>query len=163
MERASLGIIAFSTIAAIGNAIFALAQRQALGTQNGLLFVALSALGASILCNLAASILNPMSVTALVSGYWQPLLLSASGLFLTYLGFHLRYTRFGTTPYLVYASLSIVTTTVGVGILYLRESLNVYRAAALVCAVVAVILFSMGGARDAHGLGSEMGFRKMPR
>jgi len=71
-------------------------------------------------------------------------LLSGLGLFLTYLGFNLLYSRFGASQYVLYAVLSIITTTIVVGIWWLKEPVNLYQKVAIVLAIAAVVLFSVG-------------------
>ena len=109
--------VAYAEIAAIGNALFALGQKQSSGSGNGLLFVALSAFVAFALAVVCAPLVGPFGAGTLIRDQWRSLLLSGVGLFLTYVGFHLLYSRFGTSPYVVYAALAIITTTVGVGFL----------------------------------------------
>ena len=136
--------VAFAAIAAVGNALFALGQRQSAGSANGLLFVGLSAFVAFALALMCAPMLGPFDAAALVRGHWRALLLSGTGLFLTYVGFNLLYGRFGTAPYVVYAALAIVTTTVGVGFFYLREPVNQYHVVAILLAAAAIVAFSIG-------------------
>lgn len=139
--------ILFAGIAAIGNAFFALAQRQAAGIGNGLLFVAASALTACLLALAVSPLIGPVDAGTLLRGHWKMILLGGAGLFLTYLGFNLLYSRYGAAPYVLYAMLSIATTTVVVGFLWLKEPINLYHAASLVAAGVAVLLFSIGQSR----------------
>ena len=72
------------------------------------------------------------------------LLSPACGLFLTYVGLNLLYRSFGTSPYVVYSALAIISTTVGVGFFYLKEPVNAYHVAAVLLALTAVALFSIG-------------------
>jgi drug/metabolite transporter (DMT)-like permease len=134
----------YAAIAAIGNALFAVGQKQSSGSGNGLLFVALSALVAFALALAAAPLLGPFEPVALVRSQWRALLGSGAGLFLTYVGFNLLYSRFGASPYVVYAALAIITTTVGVGFLYLREPVTHYHVAAVLLAAAAIVVFSIG-------------------
>jgi drug/metabolite transporter (DMT)-like permease len=143
----ALLILSYAAIAAIGNALFAVGQRQSSGTGNGLLFVALCAFVAFALALGCAPLFGPFEPAALIRGQWRSLLAGGGGLFLTYVGFNLLYGRFGTSPYVVYAALAIVTTTVGVGFLYLREPVNPYRIAAVLLAVAAIMVFSLGQSR----------------
>jgi len=83
----------------------------------------------------------------LLRAHGRSIALSGAGLFLTYLGFNLLYTRFGAAPYVVYAALAIITTTVGIGFLYLREPVNRYHVAAVVLAAAAVGLYALGQSR----------------
>lgn len=133
----------FAFIAAAGNALFAYGQRQSAGMSNGLVFVGASAMVACLLALFTSPVVGPVS--------WEGIrqnpglvIVSGIGLFLTYLGFNLLYANFGVSPYILYAVISIVTTTVVVGILLLREPVNAYHMAAIVAAIVTVILFSIG-------------------
>jgi len=140
-------MILYAAIAAVGNALFALGQRQASGAANGLLFVAASAFVACLLALLAGVAGGAFDVAALLRVHGKSVVLSGSGLFLTYLGFNLLYTRFGTAPYVVYAALAIITTTVGIGFLYLREPVNRFQVAAVVLAAAAIGLYALGQSR----------------
>lgn len=140
--------ILFALIAAIGNAVFAFAQKQASGPANGLLFVGLSALVAVVLSLIGAPLLGRFDPVAMIKADLRPIVIGGIGLFLTYLGFNLLYTRFGASAYVLYAALSILTTTLVVGGLILKEPMNIYHGAAIVLAVAAVVLFSLGQARS---------------
>ena len=140
-------VILYAAIAAIGNALFALGQRQAAGAANGMLFVAASAFVACLLAFLAGAAGGALDAGAMLRAHGRSVALSGAGLFLTYLGFNLLYTRFGAAPYVVYAALAIVTTTVGIGFLYLREPVNRFHVAAVVLAVAAIGLYALGQSR----------------
>jgi drug/metabolite transporter (DMT)-like permease len=133
----------FALIAAVGNAMFALGQKKSAGI-NGLAFVGTSALVAALLAWSASPLLGGVNLSKLLQRNGLNILLAGSGLFLTYLGFNLLYTRFGVSQYVLYAVLSILTTTVFVGIFLLREPLNGFRIAAIVLALASIILYSLG-------------------
>lgn len=139
--------ILFALIAAVGNAMFAYGQKQSAGSGNGLLFVAASALVAMVLALAAAAFTGRFDPAAVWRHDGRAVLIGGVGLFLTYLGFNLLYTRYGATPYALYAVLSILTTTVGVGMLILREPVSAWHLAAVAAALIAVVLFSIGQAR----------------
>jgi drug/metabolite transporter (DMT)-like permease len=143
----SLLPIAFATIAAVGNAMFALGQRKSAGVENGLLFVGVSALVAVLFALLFAPLVGVFDVGKALSGNWEAVLWSGVGLFLTYLGFNLLYSRYGASQYALYAVISIITTTIIVGILWLQEPVNMYHKVAIGLAIIAVILFSIGQSR----------------
>jgi drug/metabolite transporter (DMT)-like permease len=140
----------FALIAAFGNALFAMSQRRANGLGNSLTFVAIAAVIASLLMIAVTPILGPPKYldSAKENVLW--LALGGVGLFMTYIGFNILYARFGASYYVLYAVLAIVTTSVVVGVLVLREPFNVYHWGALACALAAVILFSLGQARVAR-------------
>jgi drug/metabolite transporter (DMT)-like permease len=140
----SLLPIVFATIAAVGNAMFALGQRKSAGVENGLLFVGVSALVAVLFALLFAPLVGAFDVGHTLKEHWHAVLLSGLGLFLTYLGFNLLYSRYGASQYVLYAVLSIITTTIVVGILWLKEPVNLYHKIAIAMAIAAVVLFSIG-------------------
>lgn len=140
----SLLPIFFATIAAVGNALFALGQKKSVGVENGLLFVALSALMAFFFAFCLAPLTGVFNVGDTVKGNWQALFLSGVGLFFTYLGFNLLYSKYGVSQYVLYAVISIITTTIFVGVWWLKEPLNSYHKLAIVLAILAVFLFSIG-------------------
>jgi drug/metabolite transporter (DMT)-like permease len=140
----SLLPVVFATIAAVGNAMFALGQKKSVGVENGLLFVGLSAAVAVLFALLIAPLIGPFDVGGTLRGNGKAILLSGLGLFLTYLGFNLLYSRFGASQYALYAALSILTTTILVGMVWLHEPVSAYQKVAIALAVAAVVLFSLG-------------------
>jgi drug/metabolite transporter (DMT)-like permease len=135
--------ILFASIAAAGNGLFAYGQRQSAEVSNGLLFVGASASVACLLALLTSPAVGPVNLESIRQN-WVLVAVSGVGLFLTYLGFNLLYSNFGVSHYVLYAVMSIVTTTVVVGFLLLKEPVNVYHKAAIVAALVTIILFSVG-------------------
>ena len=136
--------IIFASIAAIGNALFALGQKKSTGVENGLVFVGLSAVVAVLFALFFAPVVGAFEVGNTLKGNWKAVLLSGLGLFFTYLGFNLMYSRFSASQYVLYAVLSIISTTIIVGIFWLKEPVNVYHKVAMAMAIAAVVLFSMG-------------------
>jgi len=140
----SLLPVFFAAVAAVGNAMFALGQKKSVGVENGLLFVGLSAVVAVLFALLCAPLVGAVDLGGTLRGNGRAIVLSGLGLFLTYLGFNLLYTRFGASQYALYAVLSILTTTILVGIVWLHEPVSAYQKIAIALAVAAVILFSLG-------------------
>jgi len=128
--------------------MFALGQRKSAGIENGLLFVGVSALLAVLLALFFAPLVGAFDIGNTLKGNWSAVLLSGLGLFLTYLGFNLLYSRYGASQYVLYAVLSIITTTIVVGMLWLKEPVNVYHKAAIAMAIAAVVLFSIGQSKS---------------
>lgn len=140
----SLLPIIFAAIAAVGNTLFALGQKESTGMKNGLVFVVLSACVAVFVTLLFAPIAGAFNVGEAIRSDWKSIILSGVGLFLTYFGFNLLYSRYGVSCYVLYAVLSIVTTTILVGMIWLRKPVTVYHKVAIIMAVAAVIFFSIG-------------------
>ncbi len=136
--------IIFASIAAIGNAIFALGQKRSAGVENGFLFIGLSALIATLFALCFAPLVGVFDIGNTVKANWRAILLSGGGLFLTYLGFNLLYSQYGVSQYVIYAVISIITTTLFVGVWWLKEPVNNYHMIAIALAIVAVLFFSIG-------------------
>lgn len=142
-------LLLFALIAAIGNALYALAQKRAANFSNGMLFVACAVGIAMLLAWCSALIVSPVDLASLVRLQWKNVLMGGIGLFGVYIGFYLMFTRYGVSSYILYAVLSILTTTVVVGILWLREPINGLRIASIVLATAAVVLYSLS--ETSHG------------
>lgn len=140
----SLLPIVFATIAAVGNAMFALGQKKSANVENGLLFVGLSAIIAVTFALIFAPMVGAFEIGNVLKENWKSILLSGLGLFLTYLGFNLLYSRYGASQYALYAVISIITTTIIVGMFWLREPVNIYHKVAIAMAIIAVVFFSIG-------------------
>lgn len=133
----------FALIAAVGNALFALSQKRSAGSGNGMLLVAATVLVAMLLALVAAPLFGPVDLPSLVRLQGRNILLGGVGLFLCYIGFNLLYAGFGVSSYILYAVLSIVTTTVVVGLIYLKEPVNGMRIASIALALFSVVLYSL--------------------
>lgn len=137
-------ILIYALIAAVGNAFFAYGQKKAT-VSNSLLFVALSA----VVCTVITFAIMPLiqkdiKILPLIKDNWKMIIISGFGLSLTYIGFNLLYSNFGTTAYIYYAVLSIITTSVIVGIVIFREKINIYHIFAILTAFTTIILFTIG-------------------
>lgn len=134
----------FSLIAALGNALFAAAQRKAAGAANPFTIVIASAVVCIFLGAFTTPLFGEMNYKELFGRESVWVMLGGAGLYLTYLGFNLLYTRCGVSFYVLYAVLSIVTTALLIGGLVFKEPLNGYHLAAIVTALITVVLFALG-------------------
>ncbi|MBU2714067.1 hypothetical protein [Zooshikella harenae] len=139
-----LGPLLFSLIAAFGNALFATGQKKAGYLDNMLTFVSLSGIFFVILVTLAAPLFGSSNYLEIVKSNWQWSLLSGIGLLLTCVGFNLLYTNYGASNYILYAALSIITTSLVVGVLIFKESINFFHWSACIFALLAIVFFSVG-------------------
>ncbi|WP_163833422.1 transporter [Spartinivicinus ruber] len=139
-----LGPLIYSLIAAFGNALFATGQKKAAYLDNTLIFIAVSGWFFVILVTLAAPLFGSSNYLEIVKSSWQWALLSGIGLLLTCVGFHFLYTKYGASNYVLYATLSIVTTSLVVGILIFKESFNFFHWLACIFSLLAIIFFSLG-------------------
>lgn len=134
-------------LAAVGNGLFAFGQRKAEVVANPFLFI----LPALIVCLLVGGVSMPflpqVDGLAYLRRNWLWALISGVGFYLTHLGFYFLYSRFGASHYVLYAVLSILTTSVLVGVVLMGERVNGYHLAAVGCALLTVIFFSVGQSR----------------
>lgn len=136
--------LAIALLAAVGNALFAYGQRRAEIAPNPFLFV----FGATLVCGVALLFTLPFFQRQDLMGHTQRnlgwIVLSGAGLYITNVGFYLLYSRFGASYYVLYAVLAILTTSVIVGLMLMRESMNGYQVAAMITALITVGLFALG-------------------
>ncbi len=142
-----LKALLFGTLAAVGNGIFVYGQRAVVAPENPFLFVC----GAVFICLIlflpAAMIYRTADDVAYDMDNKAMIAISGFGFFLTYVGFFLLYTNYGAAQYTLYAAISIVTTSLIVGVMIYREDFNVYKAGAMVLAIAAIALWTYGNAK----------------
>ena len=140
-------VFIFAGIAALGNAIFVYGQRSAAVSPNPYLYMT----GAIFVCLIMFVSATLISSSGERSSYLTnnliPIIIGGIGFFITFVGFYLMYSRVGANSYMVYASLSILTTSVGVGMIIFREPFNQYHVLSVLFAVVAVCFFGYGQIR----------------
>lgn len=131
-------------LAAVGNAMFVYGQRKSSLTNNSFSYL----IGAVLVCAFIVTVVsisyrNEQAISFVADNI---VLIGIGGLGMatTYLGFYLLYTNYGAVYYVVYAVLSIITTTVIVGVMILGESFNRYQAIAMVLAILAIVMFTIG-------------------
>ena len=136
--------LAIAFMAACGNAVFVYGQRIAGQSPNPFLYM-LGCVGAGWVMFLLATLAwqSPGNI-AYLSGNAGSMLLGGFGFFVTFLGFYLLYSGYGASQYAVYATLSILTTSLGIGVFVFRESLNIYQMVAMVLAVASIALWTYG-------------------
>ncbi len=138
-------IFLFALIAAVGNALFAAGQKKTSGIDNPLIIVGLSAVVCVVLTFSVIFLLNRnSSMLQIFRVNWIWILMSGFGLFLTYIGFNLLYSRFGASGYIYYAVLSIITTSLIVGVIIFKEQLNIYHIISVGFSIAAIVLFTIG-------------------
>jgi drug/metabolite transporter (DMT)-like permease len=140
-----LPLFIFALIAAVGNALFASGQKKAVGVDNSLLFIGFSALICVILTFIFTLFIKEgPTMTQIITKNYVWIGISGVGLFLTYVGFNLLYRHFGATGYVYYAVLSIITTSIIVGVVIFKEAFNTYHLISVLLAVSAIIFFTVG-------------------
>ena len=139
----------FATLAAVGNALFAYGQRGVTPPANPFLFIFGATAACMILLVGATLYYRTAGDGTYVSENLGMMGISGFGFFLTFVGFFLLYTNYGASQYALYAAISILTTSLVVGVWIYREDFNLYKAAAMVLAIAGIVLFTYGNSRGA--------------
>jgi drug/metabolite transporter (DMT)-like permease len=140
--------LAFALFAAIGNALFVWAQRGAGKAENPFLFTFAAVIACAVLFLPAALLYRTPGDGSYVIGQGFNIAAAGLGFFMTFVGFFLLYSSYGASAYVLYATLSILTTTFVVGVLIYREPFNIYQAAAMLLALAAIALFTYGRTKN---------------
>lgn len=143
------GVIIFAAIGALGNAMFAAGQKKVVVEEGPLSYMVLTSIICVILAVVIAPFIGSSRYDVVFKENWQWVTIGGVGLFLTYLGFYLLYSRYGTSSYVVYAVLSILTTSLIVGFFLFKETFNSYHWAAFAFALITVVFFSLGNKQKA--------------
>jgi drug/metabolite transporter (DMT)-like permease len=144
MESTIYKVIIYAGLAAIGNAIFVFGQRSSTVSSNPFLFMTAAVSLCAVMFIVAAIFSDNSGNAAYLKQNSWPIVISAIGFFVTFIGFYLMYSRVGAHSYTVYAVLSILTTSVFVGMVIFRESFNVYHVGSIGLAVLAVFFYGYG-------------------
>ena len=145
MKTQLLMALFYALMAAIGNALFAYGQKKSSYIDSPFLFL-IMILSVCITLFLISNLFtrNIQEITYIKNNYtWA--LVSGLGFYLTFLGFYFLYTHFGTTYYILYAILSIFTTSIVVGVFILDEKVNIYHMLGLTFGLLAIVFFVFGG------------------
>lgn len=131
---------AFALFAAIGNVFYVLGSRKTTDAPNPMLFTFV-AMTVGLALFLAAWLAFGTRGTGEFlrrSGGWA--VLAGVGIFMTFYGFYLLYSRFDTSYYALFVVSSLLLTT-ATGTWLLRESLNGYGIASIIAALASVAFF----------------------
>lgn len=135
--------LCFALFAALGNVFFVLGSRKSGPSSNPLTFTA-GAMTVSLTLFLAGWLLfGPRGSGEFIrrSGGWMAL--SGLGMFMTFLGFYLLYSRFGTSYYTLFVVTSMILTTLVLSLWILREGINTYGVLSIIAAIVSIAFFGL--------------------
>jgi drug/metabolite transporter (DMT)-like permease len=136
--------LAFACIAAIGNGIFVYGQKKSIPNSNPFIFLTLSLTLCVLYLTISTLSFSLGDLRSYILNNWKAVAITGTGLFITYVGFYLLYSRFGASYYIIYAVASIVTTAIIVGVVVFREPFNIYHLLSIICAFCTIALFFMG-------------------
>ena len=140
--------IGIAAIAAIGNATFAFGQKKSIPSQNPFIFLICTLTVCLSLFLIASCFFAKENVPQFIRTNYTWFVISGTGFFLTFIGFYFLYTKFGTSYYAIYAVLSIITTSLIVGIILFKEHVNMYHLLSVCTAIITIVLFALGNSRQ---------------
>jgi drug/metabolite transporter (DMT)-like permease len=133
----------FALFAALGNVFFVLGSRKAAQAPNPMLFT-LAAMAVSLALFLAAYFVFGTRGTG---DYLRRnvgwMALAGVGMFMTFYGFYLLYSRFDTSYYALFVVTSMLLTTIVLGLWILKEPINLYGYISIAAAVVSIVFFGL--------------------
>jgi len=137
-------VFLFALLAALGNALFVYGQRGSQTSENPFFFLLVTlSVCTSLFLILALANKAPMDSAYLVENS-KCILFSAIGFFVTFVGFYWLYSQHGAANYMVYALLSILTTTIGVGLIIFREPFNKFHVISGILAAASILFYGFG-------------------
>jgi drug/metabolite transporter (DMT)-like permease len=149
MEKQTIySALLFASFAAVGNALFAFGQKKSAIVDHPLIFVISSLVVGMVLFVGTCFFLPKPDVSSFVKGNYPWFLISGFGFYATSIGFYFLYSRHGASHYVIYAVLSIVATSIVVGVIVFKESFNVYHFLSVIAAIATVVLFTIGQAKS---------------
>jgi drug/metabolite transporter (DMT)-like permease len=145
MEKQTVySALLFASVAAVGNALFAFGQKKSVVADHPFIFLISSLAVCMVLFSVSSFFLPKPEISSFVKDNYLWVLISGLGFYLTLSGFYFLYSRYGASHYVIYAVLSIVTTSIIMGSIILREPLNLYHFLSVIMAIVTVVLFTIG-------------------
>jgi drug/metabolite transporter (DMT)-like permease len=134
----------YATIAAVGNVFFVFGSRSSTEAKNPFIFMFGAVIVGTVLFSSAIVCFDTKNNLSYLVANWKYVFATGCGFFVTFLGFYLLYTGFGASSYILYAVISIITTSIGLGVFYYKEPFNIYHAVSLICAILTIVFFSYG-------------------
>ena len=133
----------FALIAAIGNVFFVLGNRKVGHTVNPFFFTATVMAVCLTLYLIGTTIFGLRGSGEFLRKNIGWCTVSGVGMFLTFLGFYLLYSRFDTSYYALFVVTSMLLTTIVLGVFILRERINLYGGISIAAAVVSIVFFGL--------------------
>ncbi|TGK27559.1 transporter [Leptospira gomenensis] len=134
----------FALMAAIGNAFYAFGQKKSSPTSGPFLFLIPTLSICIALLIVSVLFYRPEDLKRYLTENTNYFWISGVGLYFTFLGFYLLYSRYGASYYILYAVLSILTTSIFVGVFLFSEKVNLYHYLSIAAALVAILFFNLG-------------------
>jgi drug/metabolite transporter (DMT)-like permease len=149
MEKQTIYLaLLFALIAAVGNALFAFGQKKSVVADQPFIFIISALVVCLALFAITFLFLPKPEISTFIKDNYPWVLISGLGFWLIFIGFYFLYSRYGASHYVVYAVLSIVSTSIIVGIIVFKEAFNLYHFLSVITAILTVVLFTIGQAKS---------------
>ena len=149
MEKQTIySALLFALIAAVGNALFAFGQKKSVVVDHPFVFIFSALVVCLALFTITSFFLPKPEISTFIKDNYPWVLISGLGFWLIFIGFYFLYSRYGASHYVVYAVLSIVSTSIIVGIIVFKEAFNLYHFLSVITAISTVVLFTIGQAKS---------------
>ena len=133
----------FSLIAAFGNVLFVFGNRKVGQATNPFFFTATAMAVCLSLYLIGTTFFGLRGSSEFLRRNLLWCSVSGLGMFMTFLGFYLLYSRFDTSYYALFAVTSVLLTTIVLGVFVLRERINLYGGISIAAAVVSIVCFGL--------------------
>ena len=113
MEKQTIYLaLLFALIAAVGNALFAFGQKKSVVADQPFIFIISALVVCLALFAITFFFLPKPEISTFIKDNYPWVLISGLGFWLIFIGFYFLYSRYGASHYVVYAVLSIVSTSI---------------------------------------------------
>lgn len=133
----------FALIAALGNVFFVFGNRKVGHASNPFFFTATTMAVCLTLYLIGTTVFGLRGSQEFLRRNILWCSVSGVGMFMTFLGFYLLYSRFDTSYYALFAVTSVLLTTIVLGALILGERINLYGGVSIAAAVVSIVFFGL--------------------
>ena len=133
----------FAFIAALGNVFFVSGGRKVGQTSNPFFFTATAMFVCLALFLIGTMVFGLRGSQEFLRKNIGWCALAGFGMFLTFLGFYLLYSRFDTSYYALFAVVSVLMTILVLGVWILGERINLYGGLSIVAAVASIVFFGL--------------------
>lgn len=142
--KSFIGALLFALVAAIGNAAFVYGTKKSVPDSNPFVFTIFALIGCIVLMGFSFFFFDSGNIKSWLLQNRYSLSITSVGLFFTYLGFYLLYSNFGASYYILYAVMSIVTTSIIVAVVFFHEKFNWYFGLSILFAFLTILFFYLG-------------------
>lgn len=143
-EYSSLIAFLLALFASIGNVLFTFGQKKAGEQSNPFVFGVLSLFIGAVILLIVALFFKTKHLNIYLIGNAKWFIISGLGYAMLNVGMYFLFRNFGTSYYTLYATLSIVSTSILLSVLVFNEKMNIYLAISVFFAFLTIFFFMKG-------------------